>query len=112
MNGDDWTCYEFQPAPRDLLCQFRRKDTQYVTWQFVGFARDFLPEFNVYGLEWKLTGIAREQLDQMPAAVRAQVMPPTAIPWSSLMCASKPSDFVCCHWPGTLLSQLFGEVVQ
>lgn len=71
MNGEDWTEYTFQPAPRTLLCQFRREGQPV----YVGYAKDFPPEFNVAGLEWKLTGIAREQLDRMPEEVGRQVMP-------------------------------------
>lgn len=71
MNGDDWTDYTWQPAPQFLLCQFRRKDG----FAHTGYAKDFCPEFNVAGLEWKLTGIAREQLDQMSPEARAQMMP-------------------------------------
>lgn len=71
MPGEDWASYELQPAPRDLLCQFRRQDG----FAFTGYAKDFFPEFNVAGLEWKLTGIAKEQLERMPPEVRVQVTP-------------------------------------
>jgi hypothetical protein len=74
MNGEDWTDYNFQPAPSNLLCQFQRIDERGCL-RFVGFAKDMLPEFNIARLQWKLTGIAREQLDRMPPEVRAQVMP-------------------------------------
>jgi hypothetical protein len=72
MNGEDWTDYVFQSAPRTLLCQFRRKEWSKV---HVGYAKDFPPESNIAGLEWKLTGIAREQLDHMPPEVKRQMMP-------------------------------------
>jgi len=81
MNGEDWTSYEFQPAPRDLLCQFRghagfvKSDGVFVGPVCTGYAKDFSPYCNVHGIEWKLTGIAREQLDRMPEEVRRQVMP-------------------------------------
>jgi hypothetical protein len=65
MTGLNWTNYATHSAPSSLLCQFRRQDGAY-SWQFIGYARDFLPEFNVAGLEWMLTGIAREELDRMP----------------------------------------------
>lgn len=70
MTGEDWTNYATTPAPRTLLCQFRRKDRYF---NHVGFAKDFLPEFNVAGLEWRLTGIAKEQLDRMPEEVRTRI---------------------------------------
>ncbi len=71
MPGEDWTSYELHSAPRGLLCQFRRQDG----FAFTGYAKDFFPEFNVAGLEWKLTGIAKEQLERMPEAVLRQMMP-------------------------------------
>ena len=64
MKGIDWTDYCLQPAPPNLLCQFRRRHRFY----YVGYSRDFYAEFNVSGLEWKLTGIAQEELDRMPLA--------------------------------------------
>ena len=78
MNGEDWTSYEFQPAPSMLLCQFRRRDGLF-QFSHTGFAKDFLPEFNVAGLEWNLTGIAREQLERMSPEARAQVMSQTGM---------------------------------
>jgi hypothetical protein len=48
MIGLDWTNYAYHPAPRSLLCQFRRQDGDYL-WQFVGYAKDFLSVFNVAG---------------------------------------------------------------
>ena len=77
MNGETWTSYEFQRAPTDFLCQFRREDG----FTHIGYAKDFLPEFNISGLEWKLTGIAREQLDGMPEEFKRQVMPPAGLGW-------------------------------
>ena len=80
MNGDDWTSYELQPAPRDLLCRFRYPLPQIspdAYCEYTGYAKDFAPQYDPFsaGLEWKLTGIAREQLDRMPEEVRRQVMP-------------------------------------
>jgi hypothetical protein len=98
MNGINWTSYEFQRAPRTLLCQFRRKDG----FAHTGYAKDFQPEFNIAGLEWRLTGIARTELEGMPEETRQQVMPQN-IAWSSLMLVSKPGDFD----RGSLLGQLF-----
>jgi hypothetical protein len=69
MYGEDWTPSEIQPAPKELLCQFRRRDG----FSHTGYARDFMPEFNVAGLEWKLTGIGREELDRMPDKVKFQL---------------------------------------
>ena len=73
MHGEDWTDYYFQPPPPTLLCQFRRIDERGCL-QFVGFSKDMVPEFKSVGLQWKLTGIAREQLDRMPYEVQMQVM--------------------------------------
>jgi hypothetical protein len=84
MTGLDWTSYEAQPAPRTLLCQFRRQDGKHLR-EFVGYAKDFLPEFDIAGLKWRLTGIAREELDGMPEAVREQVMPPTNTQWLNVL---------------------------
>jgi hypothetical protein len=67
----DWINHALHPAPRTLLCQFRRPQ-----WNrpVVCYITDFLPDRNVTDLEWRLTGIAREQLDWMPEEVREQVM--------------------------------------
>ena len=91
MQGLDWTDYASTPAPRDLLCQFRRseewlRDAQINQGRrnnreafreglqgWTGHARDFSAHYNVAGLQWKLTGIAREELDRMPEEVRRQV---------------------------------------
>jgi hypothetical protein len=72
MNRLDWTSYEFQPAPSSLLCQFRERGSDLV---FVDYAADFSPTVAVGCLEWKLTGIAREELERMSPEGRAQVMP-------------------------------------
>jgi hypothetical protein len=71
MIGIDWTNYVYRPAPRSLLCVFRHP-----AWDrtVVCYARNFFPDCNVVGLEWKLTGIARMELDQMPEEAQAQVM--------------------------------------
>jgi hypothetical protein len=78
MNGETWTSYKFQLAPQDLLCQFRYPlpDINGDAYcKYTGYARDFAPYYDLAaGLEWKLTGIAREQLDRMPEEVRRQVM--------------------------------------
>ena len=87
MNGLDWTSYAFQLPPPTLLCQFRREGQGQAGW-FVGYAKDFSPEFNVANLEWRLTGIARVQLDQMPPEIRAQVMALTP-PWMNRMMTSQ-----------------------
>ena len=105
MNGLDWTDYMFQPAPRSLLCQFRRKEWAEI---HVGYAKDFRPEFNVAGLEWKLTGIAREQLDQMPATVRTQVMPGAS--WIGVLTGPcNPLGLLFCSGCGTVGLQLTGK---
>ena len=44
-------------AIRDVLCIF--KDKMGVEW--VGYSRDFHPEFNIADLKWKYTGVAKEQ---------------------------------------------------
>ena len=62
MIGLDWTDYVYHPAPRSLLCQFRRYGDGPVQ---IAYAKDFSSYFNVAGLEWKLTGIARMELDRM-----------------------------------------------
>ena len=63
MNGETWTNYEFQPAPRDLLCQFRRPGLNLV---WVGYGRNIYLSSYATDLQWRLTGIAREALDRMP----------------------------------------------
>jgi hypothetical protein len=45
------------PSP-DLMLQFRNSHGT-----FIGRRADFHPEFNVWGLQWRLTGIARWQLE-------------------------------------------------
>ena len=57
MNGETWTNYEFQPAPRDLLCQFRRPGLDQV---WVGYGRDIYLSSYATDLQWRLTGIARD----------------------------------------------------
>ncbi len=101
MNGEDWTSYEFQPAPRTLLCQFRRKDG----FAYTGYAEDFYPEFNVAGLEWKLTGIAKEQLDRMPPEVRAQVLPQGGFgAWAAMLIGpATPLGLLFCSSPPQLI---------
>jgi hypothetical protein len=76
MNGETWTQYALQPPSRDLLCQFRRHADQGPAGWFVAYARDFRPEFNISGLEWRLTGIAREELDRMPKTTYFTAMLP------------------------------------
>jgi hypothetical protein len=75
MHGIEWTSYEYQPAPTGLLCRFRRKNPEYA--MFVGYARDFPSLPSIVGLEWQLTGIAREQLENMSDAAGQQLMPQT-----------------------------------
>ena len=77
MNGEDWTNHAAYPAPPSLLCQFRYSSVgnAYVEHVWVAYAKDFGPTLNIANLEWRLTGIAREQLDRMPPEVRAQVLP-------------------------------------
>jgi hypothetical protein len=123
MNGEDWTSYEFQLAPRNLLCLFRRTAEAYnkaiesphfslANWRKetprVAYARDFPPEFNISGLEWKLTGIAREELDRMPLEVRRQVMPLSAsCGWAQGLSANSGLFAIGAMdgvWPG----QIFG----
>lgn len=95
VNGEDWTSYEFQPAPPTLLCLFRRNEDSIRQLQrigqlrevnlrvWTGYAQDFSPEFNAANLEWKLTGIAREELDAMVPEFRAQVVPSAG--WASML---------------------------
>ena len=78
MNGEVWINYEDQSAPRDLLCLFRRNAETYyravaspyfslAAWRreipSIGYARDFPLDLDTTGLEWKLTGIAHEELN-------------------------------------------------
>ena len=57
-DSDGWYNYEGNSyAIRDVLCIF--KDKMGVEW--VGYSRDFHPEFNIADLKWKYTGIAKEQ---------------------------------------------------
>src|ERR1700731_377956 len=101
MTGDDWTDYSTQPAPRTLLCQFRRGDKFF---NYVAYAKDFDPAFNIAGLEWKLTGIAREQLDWMSEAMRRQVMCENYGPAARLLAQSTMS--VQGIWPGEVFDGL------
>ena len=55
---NDWHDYIYSSPPRDVLCKFSRDTGS--TW--MGYARDFHPEFNVAGLCWRLTGIGKHQL--------------------------------------------------
>lgn len=72
--GLDWTSYSLCPAPWGILCQFRRRNKPLGLFTFVARREDFLPEFNINGLEWKLTGIGKEQLAGMDLAVRQQLL--------------------------------------
>ena len=103
MIGESWVRYELQPAPRNLLCQFRRKGQGSAGW-FVGYAKDFSSYFNIADLEWQLTGIAREQLDRMPPEVRAQVMPPTG-GWAGMSTLSAMVTMGCAG----MTSQVFAD---
>ena len=83
MTGLNWTNYIFTPAPPSLLCQFRRRVSDEAAVLCTGYACDFSPESNCANLEWRLTGIAREQLDRMPPEARAQVF--GGIGWSGML---------------------------
>lgn len=61
---DGWHAYIGDGPPRDKLLQFERRTETLQsiipqTTRWVGYA-DFLPEFNVADLYWRLTGIAKE----------------------------------------------------
>ena len=56
--SDGWYNYEgAQYHMRDALCIFKNGLGE----EWVGYARDFHLEFNISGLKWKYTGIAKEQ---------------------------------------------------
>ena len=49
MNGETWTQYEFQPAPRDLLCKFRYPLPGIAGdayREYVGYSKDFAPYYD------------------------------------------------------------------
>jgi len=71
MIGKDWTSCDRHSAPPQLLCMFRRAE-----WRQpgIGYACEFSPEFNVAGLEWKLTGIAKEALAGMSPEAQARAL--------------------------------------
>jgi hypothetical protein len=56
---DGWHDYVGHPPPAGALCQFKRDDVK--SW--VDHNDDYSPFMNVAGLKWKLTGIARVQLE-------------------------------------------------
>jgi hypothetical protein len=80
MIGETWTSYKLQPAPPSLLCQFRINFQAYCAavansrfclrrWRDegpprIGYVKDFSGQFDTDDLEWKLTGIAKEQAMQ------------------------------------------------
>lgn len=70
----DWSSYMSCQAPRDLLCVFRQGEAGQ---PWVGYARDFSPSMYVAELQWKLTGIAREELAGMGLAEQMQRLPVT-----------------------------------
>lgn len=103
MHGDTWTEYTIQPAPPNLLCQFRRKDG----FAHTGYAKDFLPEFDIAGLQWKLTGIAREQWDRMPDRVKQQVMP-QALSQAALDAMSVAVQISCARMTAQIFAGCWG----
>lgn len=107
MTGEDWTDYTTIPAPKTLLCQFRRKDR---FLNHVGFAKDFLPEFNVVGLEWKLTGIAREQLDRMPEEVKQRMMPENYGGWVVMGMLAAIVQGSCAQMTNSIFADCWGGI--
>lgn len=68
MSGEQWNSYEFIRPP-EVLCQFMNQRGEI----FVAKPSNLHPEFNVAGLKWRLTGIARTYLDSLAPEVRAQI---------------------------------------
>ena len=60
---DGWYAYIYGAPPKDALCQFKQDVEGYIGGPWVGYSSDFSPEFNVAYLKWRLTGIARMQLE-------------------------------------------------
>jgi hypothetical protein len=63
IDDEGWMWYlsDTLPGPRkDLVLQFENSDGR-----FIAQAKDFDPCFNVGGLRWRLTGIAKHQLGQL-----------------------------------------------
>lgn len=62
-NDEGWYDYCTYPAPPNALCQFKIEldNGQEVSEKWIGYSRDFRPEFNVAYLKWRYTGIARQE---------------------------------------------------
>lgn len=58
---EGWYDYCTCPAPPNALCQFKQDMEELRDKVWVGYSRDFRPEFNVANLKWRYTGIAREE---------------------------------------------------
>ncbi len=71
VDHEEWTEYSLRGAPAALLCVFWRGGLDRPR---VGYAKDFPADLNAAGLWWKLTGIARMELDAMPPEQREQVL--------------------------------------
>lgn len=59
---DGWSDYIFSPPPA-VLCQFRRESTGET---FLANPLEFSRIFNVAGLQWRLTGIGKQQIEADP----------------------------------------------
>lgn len=54
-----WRSYELYVPQSDILTEFHREgDCE--SW--IGYAADFVKDFNIANLRWRYTGIGREQL--------------------------------------------------
>lgn len=60
-DSEGWYDYCVCPAPPDALCQFKQGIEEDEGHSWIGYSRDFHPEFNVAYLKWRYTGIAREE---------------------------------------------------
>ncbi len=60
-DSEGWHDYSVNPPPPYALCQFKqgREENEGEPW--VGYQKDFRPEFNVAYLKWRYTGIAKEE---------------------------------------------------
>ena len=61
--SDGWANYVFQRPSQGLLLQFTRDSRSFVPFVATP-CDDFHDSFNVHGLYWRLTGIAKMQIEQ------------------------------------------------
>lgn len=60
-DSEGWYDYCGCPAPPNALCQFKQGWEEDEGDPWIGYSRNFAPEFNVAYLKWRYTGIAKEE---------------------------------------------------